>query len=158
MDAETRWLDAEQQAIWREYLAGTARLIERLERDLQAHHLSLAEYEVLVRLSEAPDRQQRMSDLAASVNLSRSRLTHTVARMETAGLVHRASCPEDRRGILARLTDEGYERLVAAAPDHVAGVRAALVDAVDPADFAAVGRAFRAVARQPISKDCPPEQ
>lgn len=153
MSAETRWLDASQQSIWREYLAGSARLIERLEHDLHAHGLSLAEYEVLVRLSEAPNRQLRMSDLASMVSLSRSRLTHTAARMETAGLLCRTACPEDRRGILAQLTEEGYQRLAAAAPDHVAGVREAFVDLVDPADLAALGRAFRMVSAGPSEND-----
>src|SRR5690606_15539061 len=103
-DVEPRWLDAEQQQIWRSYLVGSARLLDRLEQDLQPHRLSLAEYEVLVRLSEAPHRQLRMSELAASVSVSRSRLTHTAARLEAAGLLRRTACPEDRRGILAELT------------------------------------------------------
>lgn len=148
-DVEPRWLDAEQQQIWRSYLVGSARLLDRLEQDLQPHRLSLAEYEVLVRLSEAPHRQLRMSELAASVSVSRSRLTHTAARLEAAGLLRRTACPEDRRGILAELTAEGFRRLGAAAPDHVAGVREAFIDFIDPADFAAIGRAFRAVAEQP---------
>lgn len=158
MNAEPRWLDAEQQAVWRAYLTGAARLTERLEHDLHAHGLSLAEYEVLVRLSEAPNRQLRMSDLASMVSLSRSRLTHTAARMETAGLVRRTSCPDDRRGIFAQLTEEGYQRLVVAAPDHVAGVREAFVDVVDPADLVALGRAFRAVARGSTKIDRRSEQ
>ena len=77
---------------------------------------------------------------------SRSRLTHTVARMETEGLVSRSSASDDRRGVFAELTESGWERLKEAAPTHVAGVRSYLLDPVSPEDFAAVGRAFTAVA------------
>ncbi len=99
-----------------------------------------------MRLSEATDRRMRMAELAASLNHSRSRLTHTVARLEAAGLVARGSCSDDRRGVYAGLTEAGYRLLVAAAPTHVAGVRRYLVDAVSEEDFAAVGRVFSAVA------------
>ena len=146
-DRRTRWLDAEQQAAWRAYLDATTLLWERLDRELRVtHELSLPEYEVLVRLSEAPRRQRRMADLAASLSHSRSRVTHTVARLEGEGLVRRTSCPTDRRGVVAELTDAGYRRLVEAAPTHVAGVRAHLVDVADRRDFAAMGRVFAAVA------------
>ncbi|HEY6740645.1 MAG TPA: MarR family transcriptional regulator [Actinopolymorphaceae bacterium] len=140
-----RWLDAEQQRAWRAYLRGTARLMDRLERDLRAVGLSMAEYEVLVQLSEAPGRILRMAELADQAHQSRSRLTHTIARMESAGLVERRTCTEDRRGVWARLTDEGYARLVEIAPIHVEGVRESFVDVVAPEDFAALGRAFSAV-------------
>lgn len=142
----TRWLTAEQQQIWRAYLFGSARLTERLERDLRAHGLSLSEYEILVRLSEASDRALRMAELAESVHQSRSRLTHTIARMEQAGTIERHTCDEDRRGVWARLTDEGYDRLVELAPIHVAGVRDAFVDLAEPVDFEAIGRVFSRVA------------
>ncbi|MEQ7005543.1 MarR family transcriptional regulator [Actinopolymorpha sp. B17G11] len=140
-----RWLTASQQRIWRTYLLGAAHLMERLDQDLAGLGLSLPEYEILVRLSEAPDRTLRMAELAESVHHSRSRLTHTVSRMETAGLVERHSCPSDRRGVLAKLTDTGYDRLVEAAPIHVAGVRDGFVDLVSDADFEAIGRAFESV-------------
>lgn len=143
--ATTRWLTAEQQAIWRTFLAGHARLMERLEADLRPHGLSLAEYEVLVHLSEAPDRRLRMNELASFSRQSRSRLTHTVARMEADGLVERTTCPGDRRGILARLTEKGYEMVVAAAPDHVEGVQAVFFDVIDNGDLDAIRRAFTAV-------------
>ena len=82
------WLDAGQQHAWRAYLVGTTLLMDRLDRDLrERHHLSLPEYEILVRLSEAPERRLRMAALADSLSHSRSRVTHTVARMERAGLV-----------------------------------------------------------------------
>lgn len=143
----TRWLTADQQRAWRTYLMGTNQLTARLDRDLQERHdLSLPEYEIMVRLSEAEDRRMRMSELADSLNHSRSRLTHTVARMEADGLLARSSCPSDRRGIFAELTETGVQRLVDAAPTHVEGVRSHLIDITSPEDLAAVERVFGAVA------------
>ncbi|WP_020574110.1 MarR family winged helix-turn-helix transcriptional regulator [Actinopolymorpha alba] len=142
----TRWLTATQQKAWRSYLLGSAKLMERLDRDLRSIGLSMPEYEILVRLSEAPERTLRMTELAQSVHHSRSRLTHTINRMESAGLVERVSCPSDGRGVLARLTAKGYDTLVDAAPMHVAGVRETFVDVVSADDFATIGRAFEAVA------------
>ena len=142
----TRWLDDEQQRSWRAYLVGTTLLMDRLDRDLREQHdLSMPEYEILVRLSEAPDHRLRMAELADSVSHSRSRVTHTVARMEKDGLVTRSACVSDGRGVEAVLTDTGRERLVAAAPTHVEGVRQLLVDLAGQEDFAAVGRVFNAV-------------
>ena len=86
---DVRWLTAEQQTHWRAYRDGTALLMDVLARELDEDAgLSLAEYEVLVRLSEAPGRTLRMSELAGELAHSRSRLTHTIRRMEDAGLVH----------------------------------------------------------------------
>jgi len=143
----TRWLDNDQQRAWRAYIVGTTLLIERLDRDLRENHdLSLPEYEILVRLSEAPDRMLRMAELADSVKNSRSRITHTIARMERDGLVERRQCAADGRGVFANLTDKGHAKLVDAAPLHVSSVREALIDVVDAADLEAVGRAFASVA------------
>lgn len=139
------WLNEQQQQIWRTYLLGVARITERLDADLRQFGIDIGEYEILVSLEEAPNRQLRMSELANLVHQSRSRLTHTIARMEKAGLVLREACPDDRRGVLARLTPSGYALLERAAPNHVTEVRRAFVDVVDPADFEALGRAFRAV-------------
>ena len=94
--SETHWLDEQQQAQWRAFLGGTTVLFERLDRDLrEQHNLSMPEYEILVRLSEAPDRRMRMAVLADSVTQSRSRTTHTIARLQTAGLVERTASPEE---------------------------------------------------------------
>jgi DNA-binding MarR family transcriptional regulator len=142
----TDWLTSDQQQAWRSYLLGTTLLMERLDRDLrEGHDLSLPEYEILVRLSEAENRALRMAELAHSVKNSRSRITHTVARMEQAGLVERRQCPSDGRGVIAHLTDAGFAKLSTAAPDHVASVRAGLIDVVGPDDLTAIARAFRAV-------------
>jgi DNA-binding MarR family transcriptional regulator len=150
--SQIRWLSREQQAAWRAYIVGTTLLMDTLDRELrQTHGLSLGEYEVLVRLSESPDRTLRMAQIAESMRHSRSRVTHTVTRMEKVGLVQRSSSPEDGRGIVATLTEKGHDLLVRAAPTHVAGVRAHLVDLASDADFAALGRVFDAVADSLVS-------
>ena len=140
-----RWLSAEQQRVWRTYLLGSARLSERLDADLRKSGLDLPEYEILVSLEEAPDRRLRMSELAAAVHSSRSRLTHTIARMEKLSLVIRTTCPSDRRGVWAELTAAGMKTLESAAPSHVTAVRRNFVEAMDAADYEALGRAFAAV-------------
>lgn len=145
-DHQTRWLTAEQQRTWRLFLNGVARINESLDAELRRFDLDLGEYEILVHLSEADRHALRMSDLAERVRQSRSRLTHTVTRMEAKGLIERASCPSDRRGVVATMTERGYDLLVAAAPTHVASVRQVLVDRVGPDDFAALGRVMEAVA------------
>lgn len=144
-----RWLTAAEQRVWRNYLDGTqllwARLTDALD-DVEGSDLSMPEYEILVRLSESPDRAQRMSELADGVVHSRSRLIHTVARMESRGLVRRESCPGDRRGVLAVLTDEGHAALAHAAAQHVTSVRRDLFDHLDPDDLAALGRIMATLA------------
>lgn len=142
----TRWLDQRQQHSWRAYVLGTTLLLDRLDRELRHHHdISLTEYEVLVRLSEQPGRRMRMALLAEAMCHSRSRVTHTIARMEKDDLVERAQASADGRGVEAVMTDAGRERLELAAPTHVNGVREHLVDLASEADFEAVGRVFDAV-------------
>ncbi|MFG1778132.1 MarR family winged helix-turn-helix transcriptional regulator [Micromonospora sp. NPDC049048] len=134
MAVMTRWLDPDEQRTWRAYLTASRALMEALDRELQRDAgMPHAYYEILVRLSEAPRRQLRMSDLAEASGSSRSRLSHAVARLETAGWVRRDECPTDRRGQIAVLTDEGFAALAAAAPGHVEGVRRHLFDALTPA-------------------------
>jgi DNA-binding MarR family transcriptional regulator len=146
-----RWLDSGQQRSWRALVMGTTLLFDRLDDDLRREHdISLVEYEILVRLSER-DGQMRMAALADALAHSRSRVTHTVTRMEHAGLVQRSTSPEDGRGIVCAITDKGHDLLVRAAPTHVAGVRAHLVDLSTNEDFAALGRVFDAVSDSLIS-------
>jgi len=143
---ETPWLNASQQRIWRSFLGGTTVLVDQLDRDLRAKHgLSMPEYEILVRLSEAPDRAVRMAELAAAVAHSRSRITHTIARLERVGLVLRGQCVEDGRGVSAVLTDQGFAALEAAAHTHVTGVHEYLIANADPDDFEALGRVMQNV-------------
>jgi len=153
----TEWLTTEQQQTWRAYLAATTLLAEKLSRELQAAHgLTMADYEILVRLSEAPDRRLRMSQLASHTLSSRSRLSHQVDRLEKAGLVERQACEDDRRGANAVLTEQGWTLLVAAAPDHVEGVRRHFVDLLTDEQFAQVGAALGIVAGhlQGMEPDC----
>lgn len=146
-DVAVEWLSTQEQASWRSWLSAVTLLTDRLNRDLLAEHgLSGMDYEILVRLSETPDRRIRMSDLADLTLASRSRLSHQIDRMERAGLVERESCADDRRGAFAVLTDAGWERLVQAAPDHVRSVRDHLVDVLTPEEFAALGAACRKIA------------
>ena len=151
----TRWLDSGQQQHWRAYIAATTLLSDRLSRELQTSHgMSMADYEILVRLSEAPDRRLRMSELADHTLASRSRLSHQVDRLEKAGWVRREACETDRRGANAVLTDVGWDMLVAAAPTHVEGVREPLVDLLTEEQFAALGTALAIVAEHLQSPDC----
>jgi DNA-binding MarR family transcriptional regulator len=127
--ADTRWLDDDEQQTWRSFLTASRLLFDRIERQLQQEAgLPHTYYEILVRLSEAPGRTLRMSQLASTSLSSRSRLSHAVARMEEAGWVRRSPCATDKRGQNAELTDEGMARLVAAAPGHVEEVRSLLLD------------------------------
>src|SRR6476619_2594288 len=143
---DTHWLDREQQQSWRALVLGTTLLFDRLDDELRrGFDISLTEYEILVRLSERPGRQMRMAQLADALAHSRSRVTHTVTRMEKAGLVQRSSSPDDGRGILCTLTDKGHDLLERAAPTHVKGVCAQLVDLASAEDFAALCRVFDAV-------------
>ena len=142
-----RWLDEADQQVWRDYLAASQQLWDRLDDELEAGAgMPLSEYEILVRLSEAPDRSLRMSQLAEKVVHSRSRLTHTVARMERRGLVARRPCEEDGRGVLAELTDEGYAALEQAAPVHVQSVRRHMFDPLTGEEVEVLGRAMRKIA------------
>ncbi|MFI5837459.1 MarR family winged helix-turn-helix transcriptional regulator [Micromonospora sp. NPDC051300] len=134
MGVMTRWLDPDEQRTWRAFLAASRTLMETLDRELQRDAgMPHAYYEILVRLSEAPGRRLRMSDLADATGSSRSRLSHAATRLEAAGWIRREDCPTDRRGQLAVLTDDGFATLAAAAPGHVEGVRRHLFDALSPA-------------------------
>jgi DNA-binding MarR family transcriptional regulator len=127
-----RWLDDDEQRAWRAFLRAAAGVDEALDRQLQREAgMPHAYYQVLAMLSEIPGRTLRMSELAGLTTSSASRLSHAVARLEEKGWVRREKHPTDRRGALAVLTDDGWDALVAAAPGHVAAVRAAVFDRLD---------------------------
>jgi len=131
--ADTRWLTDDEQRAWRAFLGATRQIFDELDRELQRDAgMPHTYYTILVALSEAPDRRLRMSQLADVTGSSRSRLSHAVARLEESGWVRRLSCPDDRRGALATLTDEGFAALAAAAPGHAEGVRRHLFDRLTP--------------------------
>jgi DNA-binding MarR family transcriptional regulator len=144
---EPRWLTADEQGVWRAFIAATQVLFERLDQELQRDGgMPHTYYEVLARLSEVPDRRLRMSDLADRSMSSRSRISHAVARLEENGWVKRETCATDRRGQVAFLTDAGFAALVAAAPGHVEGVRRHLLDPLTPTQVVQLGEICAAVA------------
>lgn len=133
MVPEPRWLDDEEQKVWLGWVFSNRLLWDELERDLERDtEMPYGTYEILVMLSDAPARSLRMSELADSTQSSRSRLSHAVARLESVGWVRREACPNDRRGALAVLTDEGFAALEQAAPQHVESVRTHLFDQLSP--------------------------
>ena len=140
-DGEVRWLSSAEQETWRAFLAATRLLFEELERQLQQEAgIPVTYYEILVTLSEAPDRSIRMRDLADLTRSSPSRLSHAVSRLEEAGWVERVSCATDRRGALAHLTDKGFAALEAAAPGHATAVRRYVFDRITPEQSDEFGR------------------
>ncbi|MEJ8278428.1 MarR family winged helix-turn-helix transcriptional regulator [Pseudonocardia spirodelae] len=131
-------------ASWRSFLRAHAGVIRQLEAELEGEqHLSLAAYDVLVQLSEAPGRALRMTELADAVLLSRSGVTRLVDRLERAGLVARAKVEADGRGVTAHLTDTGFDRLRVAAGTHLRGVRDHFVERLDAGDLADLERIMR---------------
>ncbi|MBY8847480.1 MarR family winged helix-turn-helix transcriptional regulator [Saccharothrix longispora] len=144
--SDVRWLSAEEQQVWRGFMTAVTKFTEHLDRQLQRDSgMPMAYYEILVALSEAPDRAMRMSELASVCLSSRSRLSHAVARLEKEGWVERRACASDRRGSIATLTDEGFAVLREAAPGHVAAVREHLFDVLTPEQLRALASISRAV-------------
>jgi DNA-binding MarR family transcriptional regulator len=134
--SETRWLTAEEQQAWREFLTASQTMFSAVEGQLQQDAgIPHGYYEILVRLSETPGLALRMSQLAEASTSSKSRLSHAVARLEERGWIRRTDCPTDRRGQVAQLTDVGFAALAAAAPGHVAQVRRSLIDVLTPAQL-----------------------
>jgi DNA-binding MarR family transcriptional regulator len=130
---DPRWLDEREQRAWRAYLAMQSRLQARLNRQLQSDaDLSLADFDVLVALTDRPDVQARVLELAEALQWEKSRLSHHLARMQRRGLIERQECPEDGRGAFVVLTDEGRAAIERAAPAHVDTVRALVFDGLDP--------------------------
>ena len=142
----TRWLDEGEQRVWRSFLFMSRELLDQLDSELQAAAgMPHAYYEILVVLSEAPDRSLRMTDLAVALHSSRSRLSHAVDRLEELGWVERSACPTDRRGTVAHLTDPGFDALAAAAPGHVEGVRTHLFDPLSDEQVRQLGEISRRI-------------
>jgi len=134
---DKRLLSEAQMRAWRAFLGASTLVSARLNHELdEAAAISMYEYEILVRLFESEAGRVRMSQLADQVSYSRSRLTHTVGRLERAGYVLRSSCPNDRRGVYAHLTKAGYEFLAQTAPIHLDGVRRHLIDRFTPSELA----------------------
>ncbi|MBG0829372.1 MarR family transcriptional regulator [Planomonospora sp. ID67723] len=142
----TRWLDDLEMAAWTAYLTASHLLERRVEEQLKADAgLTHAQYEILARLSAAPDRRLRMTELAHGVVVSKSGLTYQIGQLEKMGLVERATCPSDDRGVLAVLTDRGTECLERTAPGHVTVVRELLIDLLTPDELETVIRVMNRV-------------
>ncbi|MFV0135326.1 MarR family winged helix-turn-helix transcriptional regulator [Streptomyces sp. HMX87] len=145
--AETRWLTTEEQRVWRSYIEAATLLEDHLDRQLQRDaDMPHVYYGLLVKLAESPRRRLRMTELARYAKITRSRLSHAVARLEKSGWVRREDCPADKRGQFAVLTDEGYEVLRQTAPGHVAAVRQAVFDRLSPEQQKSLGEIMRTIA------------
>jgi DNA-binding MarR family transcriptional regulator len=139
----TRWLDEEEMRAWRGLVDVMAAVNAATEADLVAGHgLTMGDYGVLAQLSESPDRSMRMCDLAGRMHLSPSGLTRRLDGLVRNGLVARVPSPDDRRVMLAHLTDAGMDVLVQAAPDHVESVRRHLLDHLTRTQIRQLGDAF----------------
>jgi DNA-binding MarR family transcriptional regulator len=143
---ETRWLNDAELDAWIRFIAVVELLPGVLDSQLRRDSgLTHFEYMVLAMLSEAPERTLRMTSLAVRTNSTLARLSHVVSRLEARGLVARAPCAEDRRATNARLTDEGWSTIVAAAPGHVETVRRNVLDALTRAQVGQLGEIAGAV-------------
>lgn len=145
---ETRWLSESEQHAWRGFLLASRLVTDQLNRELQDRDdLSLTDYGILVRLSEEPTRAMRMTELAASSGLSKSRLSHQMKRLEQRGLTSRSICPDDARGTLGTLTDLGFTTLQEASRMHVDAVRTHLLDYFDEDQVEELSRWTESVVR-----------
>ncbi len=142
-----RWLTDEEQHAWRAYLQATTLLEDHLDRQLQRDAgMPHIYYGLLVQLSQAPRRRMRMTELARNAKITRSRLSHAIARLEKNGWVRREECPSDKRGQNAVLTDDGYAMLRRSAPGHVEAVRQAMFDRLTPEQVSSLGEIMRVLA------------
>jgi len=124
-----RWLTEEEQRAWRGLLRMTSQLNARMNRQLlQDYGVSLADYDVLVVLSEAPEGRLRVFEVADALAWEQSRVSHQLARMQRRGLVAREGCASDARGAFAVLAEAGRAAIERAAPAHVETVRQLVVD------------------------------
>jgi DNA-binding MarR family transcriptional regulator len=146
---DPRWLSEREQVAWRSYLRMAGRLSAHLNRQLQSDSdLSLADFDVLVQLTDVPERRLRVVELARELEWEKSRLSHHVARMERRGLVRREECEDDGRGSYIVLTPAGLSAIEGAAPGHVEAVRSVVFDALTPEQVDALG----AVADQVLAR------
>jgi DNA-binding MarR family transcriptional regulator len=137
----TEWLDDRQQRIWRAWIKLNRDLPAALGRQIQSgSDLSMADFEVLVNLTDVPEGRLRISELASGMNWERSRVSHHLKRMAARGLVDRAGCPEDGRGSFVNITQAGRDAIERAAPDHVESVRRLVVDVLSDEELETLGR------------------
>ncbi|MET8839492.1 MarR family winged helix-turn-helix transcriptional regulator [Streptomyces rubiginosohelvolus] len=142
-----RWLNDEEQRVWRAYLHATTLLEDHFDRQLQRDAgMPHTYYGLLVQLSQAPRRRMRMTELARNAKITRSRLSHAIARLEKNGWVRREDCPSDKRGQNAVLTDDGLDMLRRSAPGHVEAVRQAMFDRLTDEQVKSLGEIMRTLA------------
>jgi DNA-binding MarR family transcriptional regulator len=152
--ADATWLDDEERRAWHAFLAASALLDRRLDLQLRDDvGVSHLQYEILVRLAAAEGNAMRMTELADSLLNSKSGLTYQISQLEKAGLVHRAPCTIDVRGVYAALTDQGKELLERAAPGHVALVRELLIDVLTRDQLTAIADGLGEASRRILAKD-----
>jgi DNA-binding MarR family transcriptional regulator len=144
---EPRWLSDGEQRVWRSYIEAATLLEDHLDRQLQRDAgMPHIYYALLVKLAESPQRRLRMTELAMLAKITRSRLSHAVARLERNGWVRREDCPSDKRGQFAVLTDAGHEVLRRNAPGHVTAVRQAVFDRLSPQQQKSLGEIMQIIA------------
>lgn len=143
---DSPWLNDDSQRVWRRWIRVTSILPGAMSAQLLADSdISQADFAVLVNLSEAPDRRLRIAELADRLEWERSRLSHQLTRMGKRGLIRREECTQDGRGAFAVLTDEGFDRVVEAAPGHARLVRHLFFDDLPESDLEAFGRVLERI-------------
>ncbi|MET9482184.1 MarR family transcriptional regulator [Streptomyces sp. NPDC006638] len=145
---QPRWLTPAEQDTWQAYVQGSTLLEDHLDRQLQRDAgMPHIYYALMVYLARAPRRRMRMTELARAAKITRSRLSHAIARLEKYGWVRREDCPSDKRGQNAYLTDEGNEVLARSAPEHVTAVRQAIFDRLTPEQVTQLGEIMWVIAK-----------
>ena len=146
MPSQTRWLDDEEQELWRLLLGAVRKINRGMDETLKAGgEVSASEFAVLVALSEAPEQRLRLHELCTQLEWDRSRASHQVTRMEKRGLLYKEPDAVDARGINVCVTHVGIEHLRRAAPEHVESVRRMVFDHLQPEDVPALRRFFNGV-------------
>ncbi len=136
-----KWLTAAEVNSWLSVVRLMTWLPWSIDQQLRRDsNLAMVEYQVLAMLSESPERTIRMSSLAVLTNVSLSRLSHLVKRLEERGLMRREPDPADGRFTNAILTGKGFQTLAEAAPGHVAHVRSLVIDVLSAEQLRHLGR------------------
>jgi DNA-binding MarR family transcriptional regulator len=151
---DPRWLDDEEMRAWRAFIATSTLLERRLDQQLRDDvGLSHLQYGILVQLAAAEGCAMRMTELADSMLNSKSGLTYQISQLEKAGLVQRAPCTVDVRGVYAALTDKGRKLMERAAPGHVSLVRELLIDVLTRDQLTAIAEGLGEASRRMLAED-----
>ena len=143
----TLWLDSTEMRLWRAFLTSATGVPASLDVQLKAATgISMDDYDVLVQISESPERRIRMSDLSKALLHSKSRITQRIDRLTERGWVTRDKVAEDARGTWAVLTNEGFAALTEAAPQHLEHVRSTFIDHLEPHEIEVMMTALERIA------------